>query len=104
MVNYIFLFIGIFLLGLGILILKGKLVDMIAGFDEKKDDKLMAGKWVGSNLITMALIVILGSLITSMLKIQNPLIIFCISIGAVIIFSLRSSLLYNKKVCKCKRD
>lgn len=98
MVSYTFLVVSIFLLILGILFLKGKLVDSIAGFDKKKDNKLRAGKWVGSNLIIISLIVMLSSITTLIVKIKNPLVIFSISMGAIIIFSLRCSLLYNKKV------
>ncbi|MBM7836241.1 hypothetical protein [Clostridium sardiniense] len=98
MVNYVFLVIGVFLLGLGILMCKGLVSNMIAGFDDQNDDKLIAGKWVGTNIVIMSFIIILSSIIVIIAKIENPLIIFCISMGSIVIFSLRCALLYNKKV------
>jgi len=36
--------------------------------------------------------------INLVLKVESPLVVFALFMGSVIIFSLRSALLYNKKV------
>lgn len=98
MIMYVFGAIGLFLLLLGIGLYKSWLVEAIAGFDAKKDNKEIAGKWIGTNIILMGTIILLSSIILLLLNIKTPLIVFSIFMGSVIIFSLRSALLYNKKV------
>ena len=111
MIGYIFLLIGLFFLGLGIVLFKGisysnkiifiplcglgismfkkKLVDIMSGIDDKEITKYLIVRWIGSNMIMMSFIIIFSNILALIFSDENNVIIFCISLFIIIIFFFR---------------
>lgn len=112
MIGYIFLLIGVFLLGIGILMFKGviysknvifipvcglgvsifkkKLINIISEIDDKEITKYLIVRWLGSNMIIMSFIIIFSNIFAVIFKSEINVIIYCISLCIIIIiFFLR---------------
>lgn len=98
--NYISIVMGLFLILLGIFLYKGTLVDIVAGFDEEVEDREKTGKWVGSNLIIIGMIISIISILNIIFPEVHIVYILIIQMVVLVSFSLRTIILFKKKTYK----
>lgn len=86
-INIIFIIIGVFFALLGFLVFKFKMIEILAGYDEKKViDKDGLARWTGSNLILMGIGVVVSSVICDIADINS--VFFFVSIVLLIVMRI----------------
>lgn len=102
----VFIFIGLFLILIGLIIWKLKIVWFIAGYDsERISDKNGLARWVGKNLILMGILVILIGLMEIIFpNIKKNFIIpaYLIIVTCISIVTLAGTGRFDKKDKKFK--
>ncbi len=96
--NYISILMNLIFVFIGIVFYKGKLVNLVAGFDEKVDNREKVGKWVGSNFIIIGFSLIFQTILDYALDLGNNNYITIIKIFIISVIVLRTVIFANKKL------
>ncbi|MDF2674335.1 MAG: hypothetical protein K0R09_2603 [Clostridiales bacterium] len=99
--NSVFIFIGVFLILIGLIIWKLKIVRIIAGYDlEKVNDNDGLARWVGRNLVLMGMLIILLETIVIIfpnIKINLIILAYLIIVIGISIVTIVGTKRFEKK-------